>query len=134
MKVLIKQLRYLACQVNFRGSTGYGKRFLHSGDGQWGADMQNDLTDAVQWAIDQGIADPKKVAIFGGSYGVFSCSGSVPHTLGNLVQNSYTVLGTDQKCALGAPASSTYDELHDAVYCEELGTRTDCCTAWFSSF
>ena len=60
-----------ACvQVNFRGSTGYGKSFLHAGDKQWGTgDMQNDLTDAVQWAVDQGIADPKKIAIYGGSYG-----------------------------------------------------------------
>ena len=57
-------------QVNFRGSTGYGKTFLHKGDKQWGVGtMQHDLTDAVQWAIDQSIADPKRVAIYGGSYG-----------------------------------------------------------------
>lgn len=64
----LKQQMFL--QVNFRGSTGYGKTFLHAGDKQWGTgDMQNDLTDAVQWAVDQGIADANKVAIYGGSYG-----------------------------------------------------------------
>lgn len=63
----------LLVQVNFRGSTGYGKSFLHAGDKQWGTgDMQNDLTDAVQWAIDQGIADAKKIAIYGGSYGMLT--------------------------------------------------------------
>lgn len=58
-------------QVNFRGSTGFGKSFLHAGDAEWGVGaMQNDLTDSVEWAVQQGIADPKKVAIFGGSYGI----------------------------------------------------------------
>lgn len=57
-------------QVNYRGSTGFGKSFLHAGDAEWGVGaMQNDLTDSVEWAVQQGIADPKRVAIFGGSYG-----------------------------------------------------------------
>ncbi|CAG9463374.1 unnamed protein product [Pedinophyceae sp. YPF-701] len=64
---------YAVLQVNFRGSTGYGKAFLHKGDGEWGqGTMQHDLSDAVKWAIDQGIADPKKVAIMGGSYGGYA--------------------------------------------------------------
>lgn len=63
---------YACLQVNFRGSTGYGKNFLNAGDREWGRNMHNDLVDAVQWAIDQGIADPKKVAIFGGSYGGYA--------------------------------------------------------------
>lgn len=62
-------------QVNFRGSTGFGKSFLHAGDKGWGVGaMQDDLTDAVQWAVDKGIADPKKVAIYGGSYGQYAAS------------------------------------------------------------
>ena len=61
---------YACLQVNFRGSTGYGKSFLHKGDKQWGiGSMQHDLTDAVAWAIKEGIADPEKVCIYGGSYG-----------------------------------------------------------------
>ena len=59
-------------KVNYRGSTGFGKSFLHAGDAEWGVGaMQNDLTDSVEWAVQQGIADPKRVAIFGGSYGQY---------------------------------------------------------------
>ena len=62
-------------KVNYRGSTGFGKSFLHAGDAEWGVGaMQNDLTDAVEWAVQQGIADPKRVAIFGGSYGRYSAT------------------------------------------------------------
>jgi dipeptidyl aminopeptidase/acylaminoacyl peptidase len=59
-------------QVNFRGSTGYGKEFLNAGDREWGGKMHDDLVDAVQWAIDEGIADPKRIAIYGGSYGGYA--------------------------------------------------------------
>jgi dipeptidyl aminopeptidase/acylaminoacyl peptidase len=63
---------YACLQVNFRGSTGYGKNFLNAGDHEWGRNMHNDLVDAVQWAIAQGTADAKKVAIYGGSYGGYA--------------------------------------------------------------
>jgi dipeptidyl aminopeptidase/acylaminoacyl peptidase len=63
---------YAVLQVNFRGSTGYGKSFINAGDREWGAKMQNDLTDAVQWAVKKGVADAKRVAIFGGSYGGYA--------------------------------------------------------------
>ena len=63
---------YACLQVNFRGSTGYGKSFLNAGDREWGAKMHDDLIDAVQWAIAQGIADPKRIAIYGGSYGGYA--------------------------------------------------------------
>jgi dipeptidyl aminopeptidase/acylaminoacyl peptidase len=59
-------------QVNYRGSTGYGKAFWEASFGQWGLAMQNDLTDAVHWAVGQGIADPARVAIYGGSYGGYA--------------------------------------------------------------
>lgn len=72
---------YATLQVNFRGSTGYGKSFLHKGDGQWGVgDMQHDLTDAVQWAIAEGIADPDNVCIYGGSYGGYACLAGLTFT------------------------------------------------------
>lgn len=63
---------YACLQVNFRGSTGYGKDFLNAADREWGGKMHNDLVDAVNWAVKQGIADPKKVAIYGGSYGGYA--------------------------------------------------------------
>src|SRR6185436_1642268 len=64
---------YAVLQVNYRGSTGYGKDHVNAGIGQWGVGaMQNDLTDAVAWAVKQGIADPKRVGIVGGSYGGYA--------------------------------------------------------------
>lgn len=64
---------YAVLQVNYRGSTGYGKNFVNAGNLQWGVgSMQHDLTDAVRWAIKKGIADPKKVCIKGGSYGGYA--------------------------------------------------------------
>jgi len=63
---------YACLQVNFRGSTGYGKDFVNAGDREWGGKMHDDLVDAVAWAVDQGIADPKRVAIMGGSYGGYA--------------------------------------------------------------
>jgi dipeptidyl aminopeptidase/acylaminoacyl peptidase len=63
---------YLCLQVNFRGSTGYGKAFVNAGDRQWGAAMQDDLTDAVGHAVARGWTDPERVAIIGGSYGGYA--------------------------------------------------------------
>ena len=71
---------YLSVQVNFRGSTGYGKAFVNAGDREWGRAMQNDLTDGVAYAIDQGWADPERVAIFGGSYGGYAALAGVTFT------------------------------------------------------
>ena len=63
---------YACLQVNFRGSSGFGKRFLHAGDKEWGAKMHDDLIDSVNWAVEQGYADRRRVAIFGGSYGGYA--------------------------------------------------------------
>jgi dipeptidyl aminopeptidase/acylaminoacyl peptidase len=63
---------YACLQVNYRGSTGYGKSFLNAGDKEWGGRMHDDLVDAVGWAVDEGVADPERVAIFGGSYGGYA--------------------------------------------------------------
>jgi dipeptidyl aminopeptidase/acylaminoacyl peptidase len=63
---------YICLQINFRGSTGYGKDFLNAADKEWGGKMHDDLIDGVNWAIEQGYADPEKVAIYGGSYGGYA--------------------------------------------------------------
>jgi dipeptidyl aminopeptidase/acylaminoacyl peptidase len=63
---------YMSVQVNYRGSTGYGKSFVNAGDREWGAKMHDDLLDAVGYVVDQGWADPAKVAIYGGSYGGYA--------------------------------------------------------------
>ena len=63
---------YAVFQMNFRGSTGYGRHFLEASYKQWGLKMQDDITDGVQWLIKQGIANPKRIAIYGGSYGGYA--------------------------------------------------------------
>ena len=63
---------YLCIQVNYRGSTGYGKAFVAAGDREWGGRMHDDLVDAVGYAVAQGWADPSRVAIYGGSYGGYA--------------------------------------------------------------
>jgi dipeptidyl aminopeptidase/acylaminoacyl peptidase len=68
---LLASRGYAVLQVNFRGSTGYGSEFERVGYQHWGLEMQDDLTDAVHWAVDEGIADPDRVCIYGGSYGGF---------------------------------------------------------------
>jgi len=63
---------YAVLQVNFRGSGNYGREFEVKGYGQWGGTMQDDLTDATKWAIAQGIANPKRICIYGASYGAYA--------------------------------------------------------------
>lgn len=63
---------YGVLQVNYRGSTGYGKSHLNAGDREWGAKMHDDLLDAKRWAIERGYADPERFAIMGGSYGGYA--------------------------------------------------------------
>jgi len=60
---------YAVLQINFRGSIGYGRKFWQASFKQWGKKMQDDVSDGVKWITDQGIADPKRIAIYGGSYG-----------------------------------------------------------------
>ena len=63
---------YAVLSVNFRGSTGFGKAFLNASIGEWGGKMHDDLIDAVNWALREGIGDPERVAILGGSYGGYA--------------------------------------------------------------
>ncbi|QUS54964.1 S9 family peptidase [Pseudovibrio brasiliensis] len=63
---------YAVLSVNFRGSTGFGKRFVNASTKEWGGKMQTDLLDTVDWAIEKGITDPDHIAIMGGSYGGFA--------------------------------------------------------------
>jgi len=63
---------YAVLQVNFRGSTGYGKAFVNAGDREWAGKMHTDLIDGKNWAVQKGYADPKKICIMGGSYGGYA--------------------------------------------------------------
>ncbi|WP_248924794.1 prolyl oligopeptidase family serine peptidase [Paenibacillus hamazuiensis] len=77
---LLASRGYAVLQVNFRGSTGYGKAFFNAGNKQWGQTMQNDITDGVQWLIREGIANPKKIAIYGASYGGYAALAGMTFT------------------------------------------------------
>jgi dipeptidyl aminopeptidase/acylaminoacyl peptidase len=69
---LLASRGYAVLQVNFRGSGGRGEPFLKSGHGEWGGKMQDDVTDATRWAISDGVADPERICIYGGSYGAYA--------------------------------------------------------------
>jgi dipeptidyl aminopeptidase/acylaminoacyl peptidase len=71
---------YAVLQMNFRGSTGYGRKHWEASFKQWGKTMQNDITDGVEWLVKQGIADPKRVAIYGASYGGYATLAGVTFT------------------------------------------------------
>ena len=71
---------YGVLMPNFRASTGYGKQFLNAGNGEWGRKMQDDLTWGVKYLIAQGIADPKRIGILGGSYGGYATLAGVAFT------------------------------------------------------
>ncbi len=78
----LASLGYATLQLNYRGSSGFGKGHLHAGDREWGAKMQDDLTDGVKWAVAQGVADPARVAIYGGSYGGYAALAGAAFTPG----------------------------------------------------
>lgn len=71
---------YAVLQMNFRGSIGYGRKFWEASFKQWGRAMQDDVTDGVRWLIGQGIADPKRIAIYGGSYGGYAALAGLVYT------------------------------------------------------
>lgn len=93
---------YAVLQMNFRGSLGYGRKFWEISFKQWGKRMQDDITDGAQWLIEQRIADPKRIAIYGGSYGGYAVLAGLCFTPGLYccgidyvgVSNLFTLLET----------------------------------------
>ncbi len=77
---LLADRGFAVLQVQFRGSTGFGRDFLNASYKEWGAAMQDDLTDAVRWATEEGAADPDRVVIMGGSYGGYATLAGVAFT------------------------------------------------------
>jgi dipeptidyl aminopeptidase/acylaminoacyl peptidase len=71
---------YAVLMPNFRASTGYGKKFLNAGNNEWGQKMQDDITWGVKYLVEQGIADPKRIGIMGGSYGGYATLAGVTYT------------------------------------------------------
>lgn len=79
---LLANRGYAVLQMNFRGSTGYGREFWEKSFKQWGLTMQNDITDGVDWLVKEGIADPKRVSIYGASYGGYATLAGITFTPG----------------------------------------------------
>jgi len=77
---LLASRGYAILQVNYRGSTGYGRAFWSAGFKEWGRRMQDDLSDGVQWLIEEGIADPERIAIYGASYGGYATLAGIAFT------------------------------------------------------
>ncbi len=94
---------YAVLQVNYRASTGYGKAFINMGNCEWGRKMHEDLLDAVKWAIKEGIADPTKIAIYGGSYGGYAALWGATNS------------GDVFKCAVDIVGPSNLQTLLDSV-------------------
>jgi len=94
---------YAVLQVNYRGSDGFGKKFLAAGNKQWGFAMQDDLLDAVAWAVKEDIADPKRVAILGMSYGGYSALAGAAFAPGTF------------RCAVSLSGPSSLLTLHASI-------------------
>ena len=114
---------YAVLQPNFRGSTGYGKAFLNAGNKEWGTGaMQHDLTDGVQYLIDEGIADPERVAIMGGSYGGYATLAGVTFTP-DLYAAAVSIVGPSSLITL-LESIPPYWEAGRVIFHERMGDPT----------
>ncbi len=114
---------YAVLSPNFRGSTGYGKAFLNAGNKEWGTGaMQHDLTDGVQYLIGQGIADPERVAIMGGSYGGYATLAGVTFTP-DLYAAAVDIVGPSNLITL-LESIPPYWEAGRVIFHERMGDPT----------
>lgn len=109
---------YGVLQMNFRGSGGYGHRFQNDAWKKWGLEMQDDITDGVKWAIKQGVADPKRICIYGGSYGGYAAMAGV------------TMTPELYKCAINYVGVVDLEMLHDWDT-KSSHDRSGAIAAWF---
>ncbi len=110
---------YAALQVNYRGSTGFGSAFLNASNHEWGLKTQDDITDAVLWAIKEGIADPRRIAILGGSGGGYAALRGVT-TTPDLYVCAVDIVGpSDLKTLLGS--MSTWRHASKAGWIRRVG-------------
>ncbi len=113
---------YAVLQPNFRGSTGYGKKFLNAGNKQWGDLMQDDLTWGVKHLVAQGIADPKRVGILGGSYGGYATLAGVAFTP-DLYAAAVSIVGPSNLLTL-LETIPPYWEAGRIIFHERMGDPT----------
>ncbi len=113
---------YVVLQPNFRGSTGYGKKFLNAGNKQWGDLMQDDLTWGVKYLVAKGIADPKRVGILGGSYGGYATLAGLAFTP-DVYAAGVSIVGPSNIITL-LDSIPPYWEAVRTVFNERLGNPT----------
>ena len=114
---------YAVLQPNFRGSTGYGKRFLNAGNKAWGTGaMQHDITDGVQYLVEQGIADPERIGIMGGSYGGYATLAGVTFTP-DLYAAAVDIVGPSSLITL-LESIPPYWEAGRVIFHERMGDPT----------
>ncbi len=115
---------YAVLQVNYRASTGFGKSFISKGDREWGAKMHEDLLDAVNWAIKEGIADPAKIAIYGGSYGGYAALWGAAHS-GDVFKCAVDIVGPSNLQTLMATIPPYWKPFLEQLYQRIGDNRTE---------
>jgi len=114
---------YAVLQPNFRGSTGYGKKFLNAGNKQWGDRMQDDITWGVKHLVAEGVADPKRVGIMGGSYGGYATLAGVAFTP-DLYAAGVSIVGPSNLITL-LDSIPPYWEAGRLIFNERMGNPKD---------
>ena len=115
---------YAVLQVNYRASTGFGKSFIAKGRLEWGGKMHEDLLDAVSWAIKEGIADPAKVAIYGGSYGGYAALWGATQS-GDVFKCAVDIVGVSNLHTMLETIPPYWDAFREMEYREVGDPRTE---------
>jgi dipeptidyl aminopeptidase/acylaminoacyl peptidase len=120
---------YAVFMPNFRGSTGFGKKFLNAGNAEWGAKMQDDVTWGVKYLIEEGIADPRRVAIFGGSYGGYAVLAGVAFTP-DLYRAAVDIVGPSNLATLLASIPPYWEAERKIMYARMADPETEAGQRW----
>jgi dipeptidyl aminopeptidase/acylaminoacyl peptidase len=120
---------YAVLMPNFRGSTGYGKKFLNAGNGEWGRKMQDDLTWGVKYLIAEGIADPKRVGILGGSYGGYATLAGVAFTP-DVYRAAVDIVGPSNLLTLLDAIPPYWEAARKQMYARMADPGTEAGKAW----
>jgi dipeptidyl aminopeptidase/acylaminoacyl peptidase len=114
---------YAVLMPNFRGSTGYGKKFLNAGNGEWGTKMQDDLSWGVKYLVAEGITDPKRIGILGGSYGGYATLAGVAFTP-NLYRAAVDIVGPSNLLTLLAAIPPYWEAGRKIMYARMADPQT----------
>lgn len=120
---------YAVLEPNFRGSTGYGKKFLNAGNGEWGRKMQDDITWGVKHLIADGTADPKRIAILGGSYGGYATLAGVAFTP-DLYRAAVDIVGPSNLLTLLEAIPPYWESARKLMYSRMADPGTPAGKAW----